>query len=467
MIGSKRKLYKCPFCFEEFKKGEHHYRSRTSLECVRDFPKAARVMRRPEIALPWRVGYEFNSEVHDDKYSAYLEQFYGMSEDAAFVASKDYVALEFKQLTTNVPVKNNREGFVSYNKKYLNETPTINKGSGVYRLDILCPKCHNRLPDDYETADELTIAVIGRTSAGKTVYFTALYHMLASGGFIDERNLRTRELAGNLPDLSDALYTNPERALTFPVGTIIKTTKDTDIIPPYIFSFTNSNGSKFNAFFYDIAGENVSGKKAADWIDRRARHLTEVDGIIFVIDASTLSVSNKDIKLVEEICNNLYSASGGRVLTPVAVALSKADMIPELRNMFDYFSPKQGGDYNAHDYDDERRQRINKYVQKFLSQKNHEAPKKEIITESGHIEQRADTSLSAETMAEPKPTKEILTLIDGAFSKDAFYCFFASVVDRKDSSGISQTYATPRFVTDAFMWLANRNNYRPVPPHKS
>jgi signal recognition particle receptor subunit beta len=283
-------------------------------------------------------------------------------------------------------------------------------------LDIICPLCHNRLPDNYAEAKELKLAVIGNTEAGKTFYFTALCHALIEAKIIDDKGISELELARNLIEFRKSMYCTVNTEFTsdsikdFIKPTSLDPRSRDQLAMPYIFPCRGTKKGEtidFNAVFYDIAGEKCAGNKAAQWLQERAKYLNEVDGIIFVIESSEIN-NKKNInayaEIIDKICRHLYNINMEKIPKPVAVAFSKADKVMDLRDKFSkYATNDKKSPYNSTVYDSSRRENI-------------------IHDTKGFLKTRDEDGI-------------IIDMIRDNFSNAAYYCFFSSVDEQKPTDG--------------------------------
>ncbi|MFF7970967.1 hypothetical protein [Streptomyces sp. NPDC007905] len=237
----------------------------------------------------------------------------------------------------------------------------------------VCGSCHSDLPSDYCDQDSRIIALVGAKASGKSTYVSVLvnelnhrvgqaYHAsLAAMGHSTQR--RDKEMAEDLYErlrLPDA--TRPA-ALGFNDPLLYRLS-----LPRK--GLLGTSGTRHTTLvFFDAAGEDLAGAEA---MDRYTRYLSAADGIILLVDPLQLG-SVRDLLPVHEgpplpvvetspqqIAADLAAqlrAHGkgkvrGRVSTPMAVAVTKTDMLgplldphsPLLRN-----APHRAGTYDGED----------------------------------------------------------------------------------------------------------------------
>jgi hypothetical protein len=236
----------------------------------------------------------------------------------------------------------------------------------------VCGSCHSDLPSDYCDQDSRIIALVGAKASGKSTYVSVLvnelnhrvgqaYHAsLAAMG--QSTQVRDREMAEDLYErlrLPDA--TRPA-ALGFN--------------DPLLYRLSLPRRSRLGSgtrhtalVFFDAAGEDLAGAEA---MDRYTRYLSAADGIVLLVDPLQLGsvrdrlpvhdgpplpvVETPPQQIAADLARQLRAhgkgGSRGRVATPIAVAVTKTDMLrplldphsPVLRN-----APHPGGTFDEDD----------------------------------------------------------------------------------------------------------------------
>ncbi|MEU3894636.1 hypothetical protein [Streptomyces sp. NPDC045251] len=213
-----------------------------------------------------------------------------------------------------------------------------------------CGSCHSDLPSDYCDQDSRIIALVGAKASGKSTYVSVLvnelnqrvgqaYHAsLAAMG--QNTQQRDKEMAEDLYErlrLPDA--TRPA-ALGFNDPLLYRLSLPRRGRP--------GGGTRHTTLvFFDAAGEDLAGREA---MDRYTRYLGAADGIILLVDPLQLGSVRDRLPLgdgpplppvetpPQQIAADLAAqlrvhgkaGSRGRVHTPIAVAVTKTDMLEPL-----------------------------------------------------------------------------------------------------------------------------------------
>ncbi|UPZ28297.1 hypothetical protein MUK60_11010 [Streptomyces sp. LRE541] len=254
------------------------------------------------------------------------------------------------------PVFNRPRSAVSRLRPAAHAGPAVCPGCGVTTTVRVCGSCHSDLPSDYCEQDSRIIALVGAKASGKSTYVAVLVNELnrrvgqafdaslaAMGQGTQQRD---KEMAQDLYErlrLPDA--TRPA-ALGFNDPLL------------YRLSLPRrgrlGSGSRHTTLvFFDAAGEDLAG---ADAVDRYTRYLSAADGIILLVDPLQLgsvrdrlplgdgpplpAVETPPQQIAADLATQLRAhgrgGSRGRVSTPIAVAVTKTDM---LRPLLDPHSP--------------------------------------------------------------------------------------------------------------------------------
>ncbi|MDV7224080.1 TRAFAC clade GTPase domain-containing protein [Streptomyces prunicolor] len=243
---------------------------------------------------------------------------------------------------------------------------------GVTTTVRVCASCHSDLPSDYCDQDSRIIALVGAKASGKSTYVSVLvnelnqrvgqaYHAsLAAMGQATQQ--RDKEMAEDLYErlrLPDA--TRPA-ALGFNDPLLYRLS-----VPRR--GRLGSGTRHTTLVFFDAAGEDLAGAEA---MDRYTRYLSAADGIVLLVDPLQLGsvrdrlplqdgpplpmVETSPQQIAADLAAQLRAhgkrGSRGRVSTPIAVAVTKTDMLkplldahsPVLRN-----APHPEGTYDEDD----------------------------------------------------------------------------------------------------------------------
>ncbi|KUO19071.1 TRAFAC clade GTPase domain-containing protein [Streptomyces dysideae] len=223
-------------------------------------------------------------------------------------------------------------------------------GCGVSTPVRVCRSCHSDLPSDYCDQDSRIIALVGAKASGKSTYVSVLvnelnqrvgqaYHaVLAAMGQSTQQ--RDKEMAEDLYDrlrLPDA--TRPA-ALGFNDPLLYRLS-----VPRR--GRLGSGTRHTTLVFFDAAGEDLAGAEA---MDRYTRYLSAADGIVLLVDPLQLGsvrdrlpihdgpplpvVETPPQQIAADLAAQLRAhgkgGSRGRVTTPIAVAVTKTDMLKPL-----------------------------------------------------------------------------------------------------------------------------------------
>ncbi|MEU0838873.1 hypothetical protein ABZ370_05295 [Streptomyces sp. NPDC005962] len=223
-------------------------------------------------------------------------------------------------------------------------------GCGVSTPVRVCRRCHSDFPSDYCDQDSRIIALVGAKASGKSTYVGVLVNelrhrvgraydaSLAAMGSDTQR--RDRELA---EDLYDRLRL-PEATRPAAMG----------FNDPLLYRLSLPRrgrlreGSRHTALvFFDAAGEDLGSAEA---MDRYTYYLRAADGIILLVDPLQLgsvrdqlvpgegpplpTVETPPQQIAADLAAQLRAhgrgGSRGRVTTPMAVAVTKTDMLRPL-----------------------------------------------------------------------------------------------------------------------------------------
>ncbi|GAA3849902.1 hypothetical protein GCM10022403_096860 [Streptomyces coacervatus] len=212
----------------------------------------------------------------------------------------------------------------------------------------VCKECHSDFPSDYCDQESRIIALVGAVSVGKSTCVTVLMHELrhrvghtfraavaAMGG---DTQTRDRDLERDLYDLG---------LMPDPTTTAARALNDPLLYRLSLPGGRRGTGTRHTALvFFDAAGEDLSGIEA---MNRYTGYLAAADGIILLIDPLQLPSVREELsasgpllpfepapqqRIAADVATQLRShgrrGSGGRLHTPLAVALTKTDMVRPL-----------------------------------------------------------------------------------------------------------------------------------------
>ncbi len=221
---------------------------------------------------------------------------------------------------------------------------------GVLTPVRVCASCHSDLPSDYSDHDSRIIALVGAKATGKSTYVTVLVNELrhrvgsayrgALAAMGSDTQRRDKEMAAELYDRLHLPGATPPAALGFN--------------EPLLYRLSLPNAGRFGdgtrhtaLVFFDAAGEDL-GDAAA--VDRYTDYLAAADGIILLVDPLQLPAVREELppgegpplppietspqQIAADIAGQLRGhgrrGARGRLSTPLAVALTKTDMVRPL-----------------------------------------------------------------------------------------------------------------------------------------
>jgi GTPase SAR1 family protein len=213
-----------------------------------------------------------------------------------------------------------------------------------------CPQCGRDLLREYVDSGGRNIAVIGSADAGKSTWVGVLVHEFQRGQ-VNER------FAGMSLDLlgeeSRDRYKKDFESLLFEEGRPLPQTRSARVITPEPLMFSlrfrrpgwlgSTRIAPVVTVFYDTAGEDVARAQA---MDQLTSYLDAAEGIVLLLDpmqmprvrelvgkgtaktgfTDQLHVVNRLSELLRERNN---SPVGKRLSTPLAIALTKLDLLLE------------------------------------------------------------------------------------------------------------------------------------------
>lgn len=221
------------------------------------------------------------------------------------------------------------------------ELPPLHE-DGLAREDVparACPRCHFPLPATIDHRPAIVVAVVGVNSVGKT-------HLLASSltQAYRRRGLAPIGCTEFVPDeatgsrfLED--YYNP----LFRRGEVLDFTQPTDRearFKPLVFNLTLGDGRPFSLIMHDVAGEVLGEHKARA---RSATYLHGARGIVFVVDPRDIDDLRDGVIGLMPDGQELGWDQGTLLAaclrpdgmldrprpTPLAIAIAKADVLPQ------------------------------------------------------------------------------------------------------------------------------------------
>lgn len=259
-------IKKCPCCFREISNEE-----------------ADILVRDHEIRLHSPILNELISPHKDEKYARFWEN---MGSGANVFETNRIIVTN--QMIEEVNEELEEMGMLPVEKELdedsLGYTLTIREDSMIVVSNtMVCPHCHNVLPQNFFKYDMLSIGLAGSVATGKTVYMASL--MMNGFRILNKDNITVRNAHGNPLDPEKIKMEKTAQKL-FSDQLCPDPTNKAFHQPIYLeFCVKTETGEKkFLVTFYDVAGETIR-KEAGSGKTIFARH---VDGIIFFVDPSQM-----------------------------------------------------------------------------------------------------------------------------------------------------------------------------------
>lgn len=188
----------------------------------------------------------------------------------------------------------------------------------------ICPQCHNELPEDYGKHEVQTIALVGITHCGKTVYLSYLMENFSK--IMSWGGMGTMKMGRYVDQFLEE--NKVERNEFLPQGT------PPDRLSQPLFYRIKNERKTYTLVFYDIAGENCVTR---DKMIKYGPFIRNAEGIILMLDPEQFLElrENVDCNVLEPeaVLSAMYSAFlgsdniRGRSNKPLAVVFSKSDNI--------------------------------------------------------------------------------------------------------------------------------------------
>lgn len=174
--------------------------------------------------------------------------------------------------------------------KLLGRAPSSAKcpecGSSSYAY--ICPKCHNRIPNEMVRKKGHIISIIGARSSGKTIYITTLINELRNHcDCIGEMGISAENINDDPQRCTQTRY---ERDFFNKLYLKKECPDQTDVNDKYsnvplIYELSNPKGDSIHLVFYDTAGENFAN---VGNIAGNVKFLQESDAVIFLLDTENI-----------------------------------------------------------------------------------------------------------------------------------------------------------------------------------
>ncbi|WFA76178.1 hypothetical protein PFZ59_01410 [Streptococcus suis] len=282
-IGLLERVHRCPFCFEQVRANDVHFRS------------------------SWEEDI-----VDDPLFDAYCQK-----NGIATEAKSAFFTLEDSEII-NKEVK--EDGVII----------GIETNDGRYHRTKLCPKCHNDLPTDFGHYPLINISLYGTTMSGKSTY---LYELL---------NIAPNKIATSHGGAMFPIGNDYERILEKIRGQesqVAAATTVSEYLPPVIYKLT-INGHTYLCAICDIAGESVHNDEQ---MLNKLNQFRYSDGLIMLVhpDVDSINTGNNRNALDGLQQNNRMITSfnnhlNRRIDARLAVVLGKSDRLQQREDATNY-----------------------------------------------------------------------------------------------------------------------------------
>lgn len=259
-------IKKCPCCFREISNEE-----------------ADILVRSHEIRLHSPILNDLISPREDEKYARFWENMgsgQNVLETNRIIITNEMIEEANEELleTGMAPIEKN------YDEQSLGYTLTIREDSMIVVSNtMVCPHCHNVLPQNFFKYDMISIGLAGSVATGKTVFMASL--MMNGFRILNKDNMTVRNAHGNPLDPEKMKMERVSQKL-FSEQICPDPTNKAFHQPVYLEVSLKLEREKKNFLvtFYDVAGETIR-KEAGSGKTTFARHM---DGIIFLVDPSQM-----------------------------------------------------------------------------------------------------------------------------------------------------------------------------------
>ena len=226
---------------------------------------------------------------------------------------------------------------------------------GMETHKIVCPRCHNALPESTVNGEDLIICIVGSRGTGKSHFIGVVINELKEriakefGGTIIGWDTTENRYEKNL---YRHLYLNKER---LELTQTSNQNSDNGAYEPYIYTFQMEQkrifGKKlinYTLVFFDSAGEDLENNQVIKTVNR---YICKAAGIIFLVDPMKINrvrnmLDPEDIKrssdgeqgiaakpenilnsISQMIRNDRKLKSNQKIEVPMAVTISKIDAL--------------------------------------------------------------------------------------------------------------------------------------------
>jgi hypothetical protein len=257
------------------------------------------------------------------------------------------------------------QGSLWQHKARLEPEPLVGELYTVTMASRICPICGYALPYNFDSAKSLTVAVVGDTTSGKSLYISALIKQLKSGKLMrDNQPLTFTCLTNGMEDHYTTNYFEPlfeHKQVLKGSSKLTETTHDPLIYELTVRPAKDRPVKTLNLVIYDTAGEDyVIQQRMVQF----TRYVLNADAIIFLADPMTMdkivdrlpagvnyddapgkSATDGLSKIVALI--KRYRDKEGLRSIPIAITLSKSDLLKYLQPISGQYSFMRSHEYRG------------------------------------------------------------------------------------------------------------------------
>jgi hypothetical protein len=267
------KIKKCPYCFRNISNDDVGFLLRT--DGAKFISPALNDAFSPKVDMPYLYFWSAMGIPEDqiDAYRIILDN-QGMSElNQELTASRHELAIR------------------QYDTESCGYSFYVEEGAlTVYSNTMICPCCHNELPQHFFKYDMLMIGMAGSVASGKTVYMSSL--MMNGYDVMQRENLSVRSAAGNPSDRYKVeMEKNADRLCR---EGVCPTSTNKAFRKPIFLEVTYRVGEKtlhLLVAIYDVAGELIRDNAGSG----RTGFVRYMDGYICLIDPAQMHLEHASI----------------------------------------------------------------------------------------------------------------------------------------------------------------------------
>ena len=330
----------CPYCFQEFRDDQVHFRMETYFEDESDIGDSGMDVEKIEQMADTAESRQLKMQIRrgrrfllkdDEKYNHFWKN-YGKTTELRGIADAvnpwQLPILNPDELEDQNVLKllnhdaKGKEQFLTRDMDGMVKSVTDIYGKETRRR--VCPYCHNPLPNLYGKNEVKFISVIGVTSSGKTVYISQLLkHLNRYCAYV---KMSASPLSSHETDFlkKNLVVSDMPLPESTPTGVLVQ---------PLFYDLLRTD-EKDRMVTNTIVIQDIAGEAFKDslFLEKYGRFITKSDGIILILDPSQLQLISGQYEgevmptLVLDTIHKAFVGDSGKPCTiPVAVCVSKCD----------------------------------------------------------------------------------------------------------------------------------------------